>query len=210
MFGGVLNTSLVSLWFSTSSKATIERRQSIAVRILFKLSSILQNCLWRSLKRALHRDNEFEKPLNKSSCPEVFYEKNLLKSFGKFKGQKSCVGVSFLIESPALRRATLLKKKLWFRCFPMNFMNSLRTPISTEQLWWILLKSYQHISCHWFLYIYTPCKHEKKLWSSNHFSRGCRKKLVTWNRLKNSYYQIKCYKRSYRRMIWSNFDLLFP
>ena len=76
-----------------------------------------------------------KKPLNKSSCPEVFYEKSLLKSFGKFKGQKSCVGVSFLIESPALSRATLLKKKLWFRCFPMNFMNSLRTPISTEQLW---------------------------------------------------------------------------
>ena len=38
-------------------------------------------------------------------------------------------------ESPA----TLLKKSLWHRCFPMNFAKFLRTPFFTEHLWWLLL-----------------------------------------------------------------------
>ena len=35
--------------------------------------------------------------------------------------------------------ATLLKKRLWHRCFPVNFVKFLRTPISIEHLWWLLL-----------------------------------------------------------------------
>ena len=39
------------------------------------------------------------------------------------------------------RPATLLKKRLWSRCFPVNFVKFLRTPFLTEHLWWLLLKS---------------------------------------------------------------------
>ena len=35
--------------------------------------------------------------------------------------------------------ATLLKKRLWHRCFPVNFVKFLRTLIFTEHLWWLLL-----------------------------------------------------------------------
>ena len=38
-----------------------------------------------------------------------------------------------------LRSATLLKKGLWHRCFPVNFVNFLRTPIFREHLRWLLL-----------------------------------------------------------------------
>ena len=38
-----------------------------------------------------------------------------------------------------LRPATLLKKRLWHRCFPVNFAKFLRTPFPTEHLWWLLL-----------------------------------------------------------------------
>ena len=38
------------------------------------------------------------------------------------------------------RPATLLKTRLWQRCFPVNFMKYLRTPISLEHLNWLLLK----------------------------------------------------------------------
>ena len=38
-----------------------------------------------------------------------------------------------------LRPATLLKKRLWHRCFPVNFAKFLRTPFLTEHLWWLLL-----------------------------------------------------------------------
>ena len=38
--------------------------------------------------------------------------------------------------------ATLLKKRLWHRCFPVNFAKFLKTPFFTEHLWWLLLKHY--------------------------------------------------------------------
>ena len=35
--------------------------------------------------------------------------------------------------------ATLLKKRLWHRCFPVNFVKFPRTPFLTEHLWWLFL-----------------------------------------------------------------------
>ena len=37
------------------------------------------------------------------------------------------------------RPATLLKRRLWYRCFPVNFVKFLRTPFFREHLWWLLL-----------------------------------------------------------------------
>ena len=39
-----------------------------------------------------------------------------------------------------LRPATLSKKRLWHRCFPVNFAKFLRTPFFTEHLRWLLLE----------------------------------------------------------------------
>ena len=39
----------------------------------------------------------------------------------------------------SLRSATLLKRKLWHRCFPVNFAKFVRTPFLTEHLGWLLL-----------------------------------------------------------------------
>ena len=61
--------------------------------------------------------------------------------------ESTCARVSFLIKLQA-RPATLLKKRLWYRCFPVNFAKFLRTPFSIEHLWWLLLR-------HSF-----PCFHE--------------------------------------------------
>ena len=36
-----------------------------------------------------------------------------------------------------LRPATLLKKRLWHKCFPVNFAKIVRTPIFIEHLWWV-------------------------------------------------------------------------
>ena len=38
-----------------------------------------------------------------------------------------------------LRSATLLNKRLWHSCFPVNFAKFLRTPFLTDHLWWMLL-----------------------------------------------------------------------
>ena len=51
------------------------------------------------------------------------------------KSQKNtCAKVSFLIELQAF-----IKKRLWHRCFPVNFAQFLRTPYTIKQLWWLLL-----------------------------------------------------------------------
>ena len=52
--------------------------------------------------------------------------------------ENTCARVSFL-KVAGLRPATLLKKRPWHRCFPVNFVKFLRTPFFTEHLWWLLL-----------------------------------------------------------------------
>ena len=44
--------------------------------------------------------------------------------------------------------ATLLKKRPWHRCFPVNFVKFLRTASFTGHLWWLLLKVLRIISVH--------------------------------------------------------------
>ena len=55
--------------------------------------------------------------------------------------ENTCARVSFLIKLQAsgLRPATLLKKSLWHRYFPGNFVKFPRTPFLTEHLWWLFL-----------------------------------------------------------------------
>ena len=52
--------------------------------------------------------------------------------------ESTCARVSFLIKLQALP-ASLLKKRLWRRCFPLNFAKFLRTSFFREHLWWLLL-----------------------------------------------------------------------
>ena len=53
--------------------------------------------------------------------------------------ENTCARVSFLIKLQA-PSATLLKKRLWHRCFPVNFVKFLGTLFFTEDLWWLLLQ----------------------------------------------------------------------
>ena len=60
--------------------------------------------------------------------PEVFYKKGVLKNFAKSTGKH--LPQSFFFNKVAdLRPATLFKKRLWQKYFPMNFSKPLRTPI---------------------------------------------------------------------------------
>ena len=76
---------------------------------------------------------------NKSSRLEVFCEKGVLRNFANFRGKHLCQGL-FFDKVAGLRPATLLKKKLWHRCLPVNFVKFLRTPFLIEHLWWLILK----------------------------------------------------------------------
>ena len=50
--------------------------------------------------------------------------------------ENTCAIVSFLIKR---RACNFIKKRLWDRCFPVNFAKLLRAPFLTEHLWWLLL-----------------------------------------------------------------------
>ena len=62
--------------------------------------------------------------------------KNVLKNFAKFAGKHLCQSL-FFNKVTRLRPATLLKKGLWHRCFPMNFCKISKNNFFTEHLWTI-------------------------------------------------------------------------
>ena len=72
------------------------------------------------------------------SRAKVFCKKNVLRNFAKFTGKHLCQSL-FFKELTGLRPATVLKKKLWHRCFHVNLAKFLRTPFLTEHLRWLLL-----------------------------------------------------------------------
>ena len=75
-------------------------------------------------------------PLFRSSRPGLFCRKGALRNFAKFTG-KHLYQSLFFDKVAGLRPATLLKRRVWHRCFPVNFRKFLRTPF---------------FNCHVFLY----------------------------------------------------------
>ena len=66
--------------------------------------------------------------------------KGVLRKFAKFT-RKHLRQSLFFNKVAGLWPATLLKKRLWHRCFPVNFLKFLRTPFLTETsarcFWWL-------------------------------------------------------------------------
>ena len=68
---------------------------------------------------------------SRSSSQAVFCKKVVLRNFVKFTGKHMCQSL-FFNKVAGLRPATLLKKRLWRRCFPMNYAKFLGAPFFTE------------------------------------------------------------------------------
>ena len=60
----------------------------------------------------------------RSSCPKVFCKKGVFRNFAKFIRKHLC---------------NFIKKRLWNRCFPVNFAKFLRTSFLKETVRWLLL-----------------------------------------------------------------------
>ena len=59
-----------------------------------------------------------------------YVKKGVHRNFAKFTGKRLCQ--SLLFNKAAGWHATLLKKRLWHRCFPVNFPKFLRTLLLTN------------------------------------------------------------------------------
>ena len=80
----------------------------------------------------------------RSTRPEVFC---------KTSQENTCSSISFFNKVSGLRPVTLLKKRLWRRCFPANFAKFIRTPFFVEQLQWLHLHTAVDFRIH-FLDLY--------------------------------------------------------
>ena len=76
--------------------------------------------------------------LHRSSLPEVFCKKVVLRNVANFTGKHLCRSL-FFNKVTGLRPVTLLKRRLWHRWFFVNFAKFLRTLFLTEHLRWLLL-----------------------------------------------------------------------
>ena len=83
-----------------------------------------------------------ENKINRSSRPEVFCKKGVLRNFAKFTGKHLCNSL-FFNKVAGLRPATLLRNRPWHKYFSVNLAKFLRTPFLTEHLPWLLFSETQ-------------------------------------------------------------------
>ena len=69
----------------------------------------------------------------------MFCKNGVLKNFTKSTGKHLCQSL-FFNEVEGLTPATLLKKRFWHICFPVNFVKFLSTLFLLGYLWRLLLK----------------------------------------------------------------------
>ena len=86
-------------------------------------------------KRKIWNQKQFR--LSRSSLPEVLCKNGIPRNFSKLTGKHLCQSL-FLIEV-GFRPATLFRKRVWHRCFLVNFEKFLRSPFLKENLWCLLL-----------------------------------------------------------------------
>ena len=104
----------------------------------------------------------------KSSHQRCSIKKGVLRNFIKFTGKYLCQSL-FLNKVAGLRPATLLKKRLWHRCFPANFAKFLRTPILQNTSGRLLLK------IKFLPYVFNQKQNKKRIGRENNF--GSEQKL---------------------------------
>ena len=84
----------------------------------------------------------------------MFFKIGGPKSSARFTGK--CLYQSlFSNKMRGLRPATLLKRSLWYRCFPVNFAKFLRITFFIKLPWWLLLLLRSLVllfRCHFFIY----------------------------------------------------------
>ena len=104
-------------------------------------SKTLQRFLERWFKASCSGFAEFQKKLLEAVARRCSVKQVFLEIFQKFTGKHLCQSL-FFNKVADLMPTSLLKRRLWHRCFPVNFAKFLRTPFLTEHFCWLLLIYY--------------------------------------------------------------------
>ena len=95
----------------------------------------------------------------RSGRQEVFCKTGVFKNFAKFTRKHL---------RQSLRPATLLNKRFWHRCFPLNFAKLWRNTFFIEHLWWLLLAFLRQASKHLHFFtknsLQSTVQHSKQIW----------------------------------------------
>ena len=100
---------------------------------------VRQSVRWLEHIPCLHEcSRKFESNLcklsdSRSSRPEVFCKRGVLRNFAKLTGKHLCQRL-FFNKVVVLCPATLLKKNFWHSRFPLNFLKFLGTPFFIEHI----------------------------------------------------------------------------
>ena len=97
---------------------------------------LIDNFLFLSETNCISNNCQDKNIIYRSSRPEVFCRKGVLRNIAKFAGKHPCRSLFFN------KAAGLLKKRLRHWCFLVNFAKFLRTPFLTKNLRWLLLNLY--------------------------------------------------------------------
>ena len=107
-------------------KSTYKR--SCCEKNIDKFKNTLRNRNWDDVKKLEDSNKAYKYFLDiRSSHRKCSVTRGVLRNFTKFTGKHLCQSL-FFNKVAGLRPAILLKKKLWHRCFPVNFRKFLRTP----------------------------------------------------------------------------------
>ena len=99
------------------------------------LNGVFQNFISTN-KQIFNISNKFTNiVIYRSSHRRFSVRKGALRNFAKVTGKCLCQSLYF----NKVRPATLLKQRLWHRCFPMKFAKFLRTPFLRNTSGWPLL-----------------------------------------------------------------------
>ena len=106
---------------STGNEATSKKSEC---RILWRLMQRRVWCESKKLMLGFISSINLNRQLITEAATNVFYEEGALKNFTRFTGKHLCQSLFF----NKTGSATLLKKRIWHRCFPVNFIKFLRIP----------------------------------------------------------------------------------
>ena len=95
------------------------------VRVFLNKVTVPQNCKY--IKKGLLWNLRIFKDTLRKQPPEPFCMKGVLRNLAQFTRKHLCQSL-ILNKVAGHRPATLLKKRLWHRCFPVNFTKFLGTP----------------------------------------------------------------------------------